>query len=78
VLILQPNSSQINRLIIFNILGGPIFIASPAGGTSIEDVAVASPELIFKQPIDITTGSCSYYLFFLIFDYHLYGSNGLW
>jgi len=26
------------------------------GGTSIEDVAAASPELIFKQPIDITVG----------------------
>jgi succinyl-CoA synthetase beta subunit len=36
--------------------GGPIFIASPAGGTSIEDVAAATPELIFKQPIDITIG----------------------
>lgn len=36
--------------------GGPIFIASPAGGTSIEDVAEATPELIFKQPIDIMEG----------------------
>jgi succinyl-CoA synthetase beta subunit len=36
--------------------GGPIFIASPAGGTSIEDVAEATPELIFKQPVDIMTG----------------------
>lgn len=36
--------------------GGPIFIASPAGGTSIEDVAEATPELIFKCPIDINTG----------------------
>jgi succinyl-CoA synthetase beta subunit len=36
--------------------GGPIFIASPAGGTSIEDVAAATPELIFKQPIDIEVG----------------------
>lgn len=36
--------------------GGPIFIASPAGGTSIEDVAEATPELIFKQPIDIVKG----------------------
>ena len=36
--------------------GGPIFIASPAGGTSIEDVAAATPELIFKQAIDITVG----------------------
>lgn len=36
--------------------GGPIFIASPAGGTSIEDTAEETPELIFKQPIDITVG----------------------
>lgn len=36
--------------------GGPIFIASPAGGTSIEDVAEATPELIFKQPVDIMEG----------------------
>ncbi|RYG67480.1 ADP-forming succinate--CoA ligase subunit beta [archaeon] len=36
--------------------GGPVFIASPAGGTSIEDVAAATPELIFKQPVDLTQG----------------------
>lgn len=36
--------------------GGPVFIASPAGGTSIEDVAEATPELIFKQPVDIMKG----------------------
>lgn len=36
--------------------GGPVFIASPAGGTSIEDVAAATPELIFKQPINIREG----------------------
>lgn len=35
---------------------GPVFIASPAGGTSIEDVAHHSPEKIFKRPIDITRG----------------------
>jgi len=36
--------------------GGPVIIASPAGGTSIEDVAVAAPELIFKESIDIMEG----------------------
>eukprot|EP00981_Chlorochromonas_danica_P007161 scaffold1593_cov170-Ochromonas_danica.AAC.6 len=36
--------------------GGPIFIVSPSGGTSIEDVAAATPELIFKQPVDIRVG----------------------
>lgn len=35
---------------------GPVIVASPAGGTSIEDVAAATPELIFKENIDITTG----------------------
>jgi len=35
---------------------GPVMVASPAGGTSIEDVAHATPELIFKENIDITTG----------------------
>ncbi|CAE7419822.1 scsC, partial [Symbiodinium microadriaticum] len=36
--------------------GGPMFVASPAGGTSIEDVAEATPELIFKRPINISIG----------------------
>lgn len=31
-------------------------VASPAGGTSIEDVAEATPELIFKENIDLITG----------------------
>ncbi|TDH66196.1 uncharacterized protein CCR75_006197 [Bremia lactucae] len=35
---------------------GPVMVASPAGGTSIEDVAAATPELIFKEIIDIATG----------------------
>jgi len=36
--------------------GGPVMVGSPAGGTSIEDVAATNPELIFKEPIDITIG----------------------
>lgn len=36
--------------------GGPLFIVSPSGGTSIEDVAEATPELIFTQPVDIEKG----------------------
>jgi len=36
--------------------GGPVMVGSPAGGTSIEDVAATNPELIFKEPIDITVG----------------------
>jgi succinyl-CoA synthetase beta subunit len=35
---------------------GPLLVASPAGGTSIEDVAAATPELIFTCPINIKTG----------------------
>ena len=35
---------------------GPIIIASPRGGTSIEDVAATSPELIFKTIVDLTKG----------------------
>lgn len=35
---------------------GPIIVASPMGGTSIEDVAVSHPDQIFKAPIDIMEG----------------------
>jgi len=35
---------------------GPLMVASPCGGTSIEDVAEQTPELIFTQPIDIMEG----------------------
>lgn len=33
--------------------GCPVFIYSPAGGMSIEDVAHSNPEKIFKIPINI-------------------------
>ena len=36
--------------------GGLTFIYSPAGGTSIEDVAEHTPELIFKLPVNISQG----------------------
>ncbi len=35
---------------------GPVIVASPVGGTSIEDVAATNPEKIFKEPIDIMEG----------------------
>jgi succinyl-CoA synthetase beta subunit len=35
---------------------GPLMVASPRGGTSIEDVAVTNPEVIFTEPIDIIDG----------------------
>eukprot|EP00640_Fibrocapsa_japonica_P001916 CAMPEP_0113936946 /NCGR_PEP_ID=MMETSP1339-20121228/3684_1 /TAXON_ID=94617 /ORGANISM="Fibrocapsa japonica" /LENGTH=448 /DNA_ID=CAMNT_0000939535 /DNA_START=74 /DNA_END=1420 /DNA_ORIENTATION=- /assembly_acc=CAM_ASM_000762 len=37
-------------------VGGPLLVASPQGGMSIEDVAAETPELIFKQAIDISVG----------------------
>lgn len=36
--------------------GGPVMVASPEGGVDIEAVAAKTPELIFKQPIDIKEG----------------------
>jgi len=35
---------------------GPVMVASPEGGTSIEDVAAETPEKIFKEAIDIIKG----------------------
>jgi len=46
--------------------GGPMFIASPAGGMSIEDVAEATPEKILKQPININ-GIIIYFIYFSFF-----------
>ena len=34
--------------------GGPLLVASPFGGTSIEDVAASNPDAIFTLPIPIT------------------------
>lgn len=36
--------------------GGPVMVASPEGGMDIEKVAEKSPELIFKESIDIKCG----------------------
>jgi succinyl-CoA synthetase beta subunit len=35
---------------------GPLLVCSPRGGTSIEDIAVTTPDVIFTQPIDIEDG----------------------
>jgi len=35
---------------------GPVIVASPVGGTSIEDVAASNPEKIFTEAIDIMEG----------------------
>jgi len=36
--------------------GGPVIIGCASGGTSIEDVAAATPDAIVKIPVDITLG----------------------
>lgn len=36
--------------------GGPVIVASPAGGVDIEEVASKTPELIYKEVIDINRG----------------------
>ena len=35
---------------------GPVMVGSPAGGMNIEDVAAETPELIFKEAVDIMKG----------------------
>ncbi|XP_076845295.1 LOW QUALITY PROTEIN: succinate--CoA ligase [GDP-forming] subunit beta, mitochondrial [Brachyhypopomus gauderio] len=35
---------------------GPVLVGSPQGGVDIEEVAAKTPELIFKEPIDIFEG----------------------
>jgi len=52
---------DIEREIYFAILMdreslGPVMVGSPEGGVDIEEVAEASPEKIFKEPIDIVKG----------------------
>jgi len=36
--------------------GGPLFVGSPSGGVDIEKVAAEKPYLIFKLPVDISSG----------------------
>jgi succinyl-CoA synthetase beta subunit len=36
--------------------GGPVLVGSPAGGMDIEKVAQDTPQLIFKEPVDIVKG----------------------
>jgi len=54
-------SLTIERELYFAILmdrsfGGPVMVASPKGGMDIEAVAAETPELIFKEAIDIFKG----------------------
>ena len=48
----------LRREMYFSILldraySGPVFIASSSGGTSIEDIAETTPELICKEAVDM-------------------------
>src|SRR5947209_6426131 len=36
--------------------GGPVMVASPSGGMDIEQIAKDSPDLIYKEVIDIEKG----------------------
>uniref|UniRef100_A0A914WK47 Succinate--CoA ligase [GDP-forming] subunit beta, mitochondrial n=1 Tax=Plectus sambesii TaxID=2011161 RepID=A0A914WK47_9BILA len=59
--VMVAESVQIGRETYLAILmdrdsNGPVIVASPAGGVDIEEVAEKSPHLIFKEPIDISTG----------------------
>jgi succinyl-CoA synthetase beta subunit len=54
-------SIDIKREVYVSILmdrdsNGPVFVVSPQGGMDIEKVAEETPEAIFKEVIDITTG----------------------
>jgi succinyl-CoA synthetase beta subunit len=40
--------------------GKPVFMASAAGGMEIEEVAAKTPELILKEPLDMTKGLLPY------------------
>ena len=36
--------------------GGPVLVGSSQGGVDIEEVAAATPDAIFKVPVDVTQG----------------------
>jgi len=59
--IMVAEALDISREVYFAILmdrasGGPVMVASPQGGMDIEAVAEKTPELIFKEPVDISKG----------------------
>lgn len=68
----------LRREMYFSILldrsyNGPVMIASSRGGTSIEDIAAATPEAITKVGIDILKGPTDEQLDKLVDAYHLSG-----
>jgi len=59
--IMIAESINFNKEFYFAILmdrasNGPVLVASPKGGMDIEAVAEETPELIYKQPVDISQG----------------------
>jgi succinyl-CoA synthetase beta subunit len=47
-------------IVLDRVLAKPVFMASAAGGMEIEEVAAKTPELILKEPLDMTAGLAPY------------------
>jgi len=47
-------------IVLDRVQGKPVFMASAAGGMEIEEVAAKTPELILKEPLNMTTGLSPY------------------
>src|SRR5436305_5698523 len=47
-------------IVLDRVQGKPVFMASAAGGMDIEEVAAKTPDLILKQPLNLTTGRSPY------------------
>src|SRR3954462_9273544 len=47
-------------IVLDRVLGKPVFMASAAGGMEIEEVAAKAPELILKEPLNLTVGLSPY------------------
>jgi succinyl-CoA synthetase beta subunit len=47
-------------IVLDRVQGKPVFMASAAGGMEIEEVAAKTPELILKEPLNLTTGLSPY------------------
>src|SRR5437764_12713609 len=43
-------------IVLDRVQGKPVFMASAAGGMEIEEVAAKTPDLILKEPLNLTTG----------------------
>jgi len=47
-------------IVLDRVQGKPVFMASAAGGMDIEEVAAKTPDLILKEPLNLTTGLSPY------------------